>query len=71
MIVQKMGITEILRRIWLFSANNIKISESFSKQPTQLIIAAHDCHIDYLFYNIEFLSLASRWLNPDGLYLSA
>ena len=35
-----MGITEILRGIWLFSA----ISESFSKQLTQLIIAAHNCH---------------------------
>ena len=33
-----MRITEILRRIWLFSANKIKSSESFSKQPTQLII---------------------------------
>ena len=33
-----MGITEILRRIWLFSANKIKSSESVSKQPTQLII---------------------------------
>ena len=33
-----MGITEVLRRIWLFSANKIKSSESFSKQPTQLII---------------------------------
>ena len=33
-----MGITEILRRIWLFSANKIKSSESFSKQPTQLIV---------------------------------
>ena len=38
MKVEKMGITEILRRIWLFSANNIKSSESFSKQSTQLII---------------------------------
>ena len=28
-----MGITEILRRIWLFSANKIESSESFSKQP--------------------------------------
>jgi hypothetical protein len=27
-----------LKRIWLFSANNIKTSESVSKQPTQLII---------------------------------
>ena len=32
-----MGITEILRRIWLFSANKTKSSESFSEQPTQLI----------------------------------
>jgi len=55
MKVEKMGITEILRRIWLFSANKIKSSESGSKQPTnqptnsihrrnQLIIAAHNCH---------------------------
>jgi hypothetical protein len=28
------------------SANKTKISESFSKQPTQLIIAAHNCHTD-------------------------
>ena len=40
MKVKKMEITEILRRIWLFTANKIKGSESFSKQPTQLIIAA-------------------------------
>ena len=33
-----MGITEILRRICLFFANEIKISESVSKQPTQLIV---------------------------------
>ena len=41
-----MGITETLRRIWLFSANKTKSSESFSKQPTQLIIAAHNCHVN-------------------------
>ena len=34
----------ILRRIRLFSANKIKSSESLSKQPTQLIIAANNCH---------------------------
>jgi hypothetical protein len=45
-----MGITEILRRIWLFSANKIKSSESVnSKQPTQLIVELnsslrHICH---------------------------
>ena len=38
MKVKRMGITEILRRIWLFSVNKIKRSESFSKQPTQLIV---------------------------------
>ena len=45
MKIKRMGKTEILRRIWLFSANKIKSSESFSKQPTQLIIVAHNCHI--------------------------
>ena len=40
MIVNRMGITEILRGVWLFSANKIKSSESVRKQPTQLIIAA-------------------------------
>ena len=44
MKVKRMEITEILRKIWLFSANKIKSSESGSKQPSQLIIAAHDCH---------------------------
>ena len=38
MKVKRMGITEILRRIWLFSANKIKSSESFSKQPTVIIV---------------------------------
>ena len=33
-----MRITEILRRIWLFSANKINSSESVSKQPSQLIV---------------------------------
>ena len=37
MKVKRMGITELLRRIWLFSANNIKSSESFIKQ-SQLIV---------------------------------
>ena len=38
MKVKRMGITKNLRRIWLFSANKIKSSESVSKQPTQLIV---------------------------------
>ena len=50
MNIKKIGITEIFRRIRLFSANKMKSSESNSKQPTQLgtqlIIAAHNCHIE-------------------------
>jgi hypothetical protein len=38
MKVKRMVITEILRSIWLFSANKIKNSESGSTQPTRLII---------------------------------
>ena len=38
MKVKRIGITEILRKIWLFSANKMKNSEPFSKQPTQLIV---------------------------------
>ena len=38
LFTKRMGITEILRRVWLFSANKTKSSESFSKQPTQLIV---------------------------------
>ena len=30
--------TEILREIWLLSANKTKSSEAFSKQPSQLIV---------------------------------
>jgi hypothetical protein len=52
MKVKGMGITEILRRMWLFSANKIKSSASFRKQPTQLIIAAHNCH--------RFLEMTAR-----------
>ena len=38
MKVERMGTTEILGKIWLFSANKIKSSESGSKQPTQLTV---------------------------------
>jgi hypothetical protein len=59
-----MGITENLRRIWLFSANKIKSSESFSKQPTQLIIAAHNCH------NSSFaIFLNPNWQETGRIYL--
>jgi len=38
MKVKRMGKTESLRMIWLFSANETKNFESFNKQPTQLIV---------------------------------
>ena len=38
MKVKKMGIVEIFRRIWLFSAKKMKSSESVSKQPSQLLV---------------------------------
>ena len=60
MKVKRMGITEILRRIWLFSANKIKSSESFSKQPTQLIFAAHNCHTLMSFFSLWFHDFFSQ-----------
>ena len=36
MKVKRMGIADILRRIWLFSENKIKTSGSVGKQSTQL-----------------------------------
>ena len=58
MKVKRMGICnrnfEKLR-IRLIFANRIKSSESFSKQPTQLIITAHNCHI----------WLLKSWVNLD------
>ena len=44
LLTERLGITDVLRRIWLFSINKIKSSESASKQPTQLIIVAYNCH---------------------------
>jgi hypothetical protein len=38
MKAKRMGLTKVLRRILLFSANKIKSSESGRKQPTQLIV---------------------------------
>ena len=52
---ERMGITEILGRIWLFSANKTKSSEYFSKQPTQLIVKLNSSlwHI-IITYNLVF-----------------
>ena len=38
MKLKGMGITEMLRKICLFSENKIKSSESFSEQPAQVIV---------------------------------
>jgi hypothetical protein len=78
MKVKRMGITEILRRICLFSANKIKSSESFSKQPTQLIvelIAADNWHKGFLsiislfssfvFSTWFFISLFTKWFKQS------
>jgi hypothetical protein len=47
MKVKRMGIIEILKRIWLFSANKIKSSETTNSThcQTQFIIAAEIRHI--------------------------
>ena len=60
-----MGITEILRRIWLFSANKIKSSESFSKQPTQLIIELNSS----LRQIIDSKVLRHNYLAPKSAYI--
>ena len=51
MKVNWMGMEIISRRIWLFSANNLKSSESVSKQPTQLIIVAEIRH-NYSYFTM-------------------
>ena len=56
MKVKRMGITEILRRIWLFSANKIKSSESFSKQPTQLIVELNSSLQHVIVTNVSFIA---------------
>ena len=65
MKVKRMGITEILRRIWLFSANEIKSSESVSKQPTQLIIELNSS----LRQIIVTLIFSLKFVCCDNLYL--
>ena len=47
MNVKRMGISEILRRIWLFSVNKAEISITTNSphRRTQLNIAAHNCDI--------------------------
>ena len=54
MKVKIMEIKEILRRIGLFSENKTKSSEPFCKQPTQLIIVAHNCHTSKRISSVFF-----------------
>ena len=66
MKVKRMGITEILRKIWLLSANKIKRSESTNSthRRTQLITAAeirHNCH--------HLLQLKKAQSTNSGLWL--
>ena len=62
MKVKRMGITEILKRIWLFFANEIKSSESFSKQPIQLIIELNSSLGHIIVKSILFLVEAENFL---------
>ena len=60
MKMKPMAITEILRRIWLFSANKIKSSESFSKQPIQLI-ANLNSSLRHIIVTNAFFRKKERW----------
>ena len=54
MKVRRLGITEVLRRIWLFSANKIKTSESFSKKSTWLKLELNSSLWQKLDTNVVF-----------------
>ena len=62
MKVKRLGITEILRRIWLFFANKIKSSASFSKQPTQLIVELNSS-LRHIIVTYEMQELCSMYFN--------
>ena len=59
-----MGKTEILRRIWLFSANKIKSSESLSKQPTQLIVHLNSSLRQIIDSKRDLLEYSSVFSSP-------
>jgi len=63
MKVKKMGITEILRRIWLFSANKIKNFESGSKQPNQLIVQLNSSLWHIIVTLILLKARGGQWVN--------
>ena len=60
MKVKRMGITEILRRIGLFSENKIKSSESASKQPTQLIVELNSSLRHIIVTHILFVAAVAQ-----------
>ena len=63
MKVKRMGITEILRRIWLFSANKIKSPESGSKQPNQLIVQLSSSLWHIIVTLILLKARGGQWVN--------
>ena len=56
-----------MKRIWLFSANEIKSSESVSKQPTQLILAAEIRHI-VTHWPILGWNVSKSWLQKVDFF---
>ena len=69
MKVNGMGITEILRRIWLFTANNIKCYEYFSKQPTQIILDLNSSLPHIILTNVVIPGVLHSMLVEKGLML--
>ena len=61
MKVKRIKRTEILRRIWLFSANEIEKKYEFvSKQPTQLIIELNSLLRQIIDTKETFLATAKK-----------
>ena len=75
MKVKRMGITETLRRNWLFSANKIKSSEYFSKQPIQLTVKVNSSlrHIIVTHAIVKLnkgkLDRKLKWNQQQDLYI--
>ena len=67
MKIKRMGITEILRSIWLFSANTIKSSESFSKHPTQPMVELNSSLWHIIVTNVLPGNGVSIFLKQYGL----
>ena len=64
MKVKRIGITEILRKLWLFSANQIENSESFSKQHIHIRVIFN---IFFYSYYTEFFWFPN-WGADDGYW---